>query len=280
MHSSQFAAQQRLTTESLSTSTGTMSFLDQIYSLRDKIALVTGAGRGIGKAIASGFLRAGATVVLFFGGSARHLATTQALRAEKLDAHSIPCDLSRPDHIESLADQLRGQFAKLDVLVNNAGITISHKLVDYPLEDWEKTIHVNLRGPFLLVQRLAGLMQERGGSVINITSLNAELGFPANPAYIAAKGGLKQLTKSMALDLGPSGIRVNNIGPGYFDTDINTLSRSDPIARAKRTERTILGRWGTPQDVVGLAVLLASDASSYITGQDIYVDGGWLAKGL
>jgi gluconate 5-dehydrogenase len=280
MHSSQFAAQQRLTTESLSNSIGTMSFLDQIYSLRDKIALVTGAGRGIGKAIASGFLRAGATVVLVDVDSERLLATTQALRAEKLDAHSIPCDLGRPDHIESLADQLRGQFAKLDVLVNNAGITISHKLVDYPLEDWEKTIHVNLRGPFLLVQRLAGLMQERGGSVINITSLNAELGFPANPAYIAAKGGLKQLTKSMALDLGPSGIRVNNIGPGYFDTDINTLSRSDPIARAKRTERTILGRWGTPQDVVGLAVLLASDASSYITGQDIYVDGGWLAKGL
>lgn len=280
MHNSQFAAQQRLTAESLSKSTDTMSFLDQIYSLRDKIALVTGAGRGIGKAIASGFLRAGATVVLVDVDSERLRAATQALRAEKLDAHSIPCDLSRPDQIESLADQLRGQFAKLDVLVNNAGITISHKLVDYPLDDWEKTLNVNLRGPFLLLQRLVGLMQERGGSVINITSLNAELGFPSNPAYIAAKGGLKQLTKSMAVDLGPSGIRVNNIGPGYFDTDINTLSRSDPIARAKRTERTILGRWGTPQDIVGLAILLASDASSYITGQDIYVDGGWLAKGL
>jgi NAD(P)-dependent dehydrogenase (short-subunit alcohol dehydrogenase family) len=212
--------------------------------------------------------------------SERLLAATQALRDENLDAHSVPCDLSRPDQIESLANQFRQQFDRLDVLVNNAGITLGRPLLDYPLEDWEKTIHVNLRAPFLLVQRLAGLMQERGGSVINITSLNAELGFPANPAYLAAKGGLKQLTKSMALDLGPFGIRVNNIGPGYFDTDINTLSRADPIARAKRTERTILGRWGMPQDIVGLAILLASDASSYITGQDIYVDGGWLAKGL
>lgn len=258
----------------------TMSFVDQIFSLREKIAIVTGAGRGLGNAIASGFLRAGATVVLVDVDSERLLSATQALREENLDAHGIPCDLRRPDQIQLLANQVRERFAKLDVLVNNAGITMSRTLADYPLEDWEKTIQVNLRGPFLLVQRLAGLMQERGGSVINITSLNAELAFPANPAYIAAKGGLKQLTKSMALDLGPSGIRVNNIGPGYFDTDINTLSRSDPVARAKRTERTILGRWGQPQDIVGLAILLASDASSYITGQDIYVDGGWLAKGL
>jgi NAD(P)-dependent dehydrogenase (short-subunit alcohol dehydrogenase family) len=257
-----------------------MSFIDQIFSLRDKIALVTGAGRGIGNAIASGFLRAGATVVLVDVDSDRLVSATQALRDENLDAHGIPCDLSRPDQIESLGNKFRGQFARLDVLVNNAGITIGHELLDYPLEDWEKTIHVNLRGPFLVVQRLVGLMQEHGGSVINITSLNAELGFPANPAYVAAKGGLKQLTKSMALDLGPSGIRVNNIGPGYFDTDINARSRADPIARAERTQRTILGRWGTPQDIVGLAILLASDASSYITGQDIYVDGGWLAKGL
>jgi NAD(P)-dependent dehydrogenase (short-subunit alcohol dehydrogenase family) len=258
----------------------TMSFVDSIFSLRGKIAIVTGAGRGIGNAIASGFLRAGATVVLADIDAERLRAATQALRDENLDAHSVLCDLSRPDQIESLANQFRGQFSRLDVLVNNAGITISHALVDYPLEDWERTINVNLRGPFLLVQRLVGQMRERGGSVINITSLNAELGFPANPAYVAAKGGLKQLTKSMALDLGPSGIRVNNIGPGYFDTDINAQSRADPITRAERTKRTILGRWGTPKDIVGLAILLASDASSYITGQDIYVDGGWLAKGL
>jgi NAD(P)-dependent dehydrogenase (short-subunit alcohol dehydrogenase family) len=257
-----------------------MSFIDQIFSLRDKIALVTGAGRGIGNAIASGFLRAGATVVLVDVDSERLRSITQYLRDENLDAHGVPCDLSRPDQIESLANQFRGQFARLDVLVNNAGITIGHELVNYPLEDWEQTLNVNLRGPFLLVQRLVGLMQEHGGSVINITSLNAELGFPANPAYVAAKGGLKQLTKSMAVDLGRSGIRVNNIGPGYFDTDINAKSRADPIARAERTQRTILGRWGIPQDIVGLAILLASDASSYITGQDIYIDGGWLAKGL
>lgn len=256
-----------------------MSFVDQILSLRGKTALVTGAGRGIGQAIASGLLRAEATVVMVDVDSQRLLAVTQSLRDEGLDAHSILCDLSHPDQIDSLARQIRQQFPRLDVLVNNAGITAGHDLFEYPLEDWEKTIRVNLRAPFLLVQRLAQLMQH-GGSVINITSINAELGFPANPAYAAAKGGLKQLTKALAVDLGRFGVRVNNVGPGYFETDMTANSRADPTARQQRSQRTILGRWGTPQDLVGLVIFLASDASSYITGQDIYVDGGWLAKGL
>ena len=124
------------------------------------------------------------------------------------------------------------------------------------------------------------MKDQGGGSIINITSIGAELGFPNNPAYIAAKGALKQLTKSLALDLGPFGIRVNNIGPGYFRTDMTKGSWNDPQLEEDRIRRTILGRWGEPDDLAGAAIFLASEASRYITGQDLYVDGGWLAKGL
>jgi gluconate 5-dehydrogenase len=117
------------------------------------------------------------------------------------------------------------------------------------------------------------------GSIINITSINAELGFPGNPAYVAFKGALKQLTKALALDLGPS-IRVNAIGPGYFRTDMTRKSWGDDTMRQERSSRTILGRWGVPDDLAGAVIFLASDASAYVTGIDLYVDGGWLAKGL
>jgi NAD(P)-dependent dehydrogenase (short-subunit alcohol dehydrogenase family) len=124
------------------------------------------------------------------------------------------------------------------------------------------------------------MKDQRGGSIINITSIGAELGFPDNPAYVAAKGALKQLTRSLALDLGSFGIRVNNIGPGYFRTDMTNGSWNDPQLKEDRTRRTILGRWGQPEDLAGAVIFLASDASRYITGQDLYMDGGWLAKGL
>jgi len=257
-----------------------MSFYDDLFSLAGKRAVVTGAARGIGHAVAAGLLRAGATVVLLDVETQELLSTVQMLRGQGLDAHGLVCDLSRPEQIDTVANQIRGQFERLDVLVNNAGVTFSHDSLDYPLEDWEKTIQVNLRAPFLLVQRLARLMRDKGGSIINITSINAEQGFPSNPAYVAAKGGLKQLSKALAVDLGRYQIRVNSVGPGYFQTDMTAKSFGDPESRDDRAQRTLLGRWGKPDDVVGLVVLLASDASSYITGQDIYVDGGWLAKGL
>ena len=124
-------------------------------------------------------------------------------------------------------------------------------------------------------------MKKQGsGSIINITSIAAELGLPDNPAYMAAKGALKQLTKSLAFDLGPFGVRVNNIGPGYFQTDMTKFGWSDPERFEARARRTLLGRWGEPNDLAGAVIFLASDASRYITAQDLYVDGGWVAKGL
>ena len=123
-------------------------------------------------------------------------------------------------------------------------------------------------------------MKKTGGSIINITSLNAELAFPNNPAYVAFKGGLKQLTKALALDLGQYNIRVNNIGPGYMKTDMTKKSWLNPKLRKARTSRILLNRWGEKEDIVGPCIFLASDASKYVTGHDLYVDGGWLANGL
>ena len=135
--------------------------------------------------------------------------------------------------------------------------------------------------PFLLSQAAAKEMRfSGGGSIINITSLNSELAFPDNPAYVASKGGLKQLTKALAIDLGRYDIRVNNIGPGYMKTQMTLKSWTNRKTRRERQQKTMLGRWGDPEDLIGAAVFLASDAASYITGQDIYVDGGWLTKGL
>jgi len=151
----------------------------------------------------------------------------------------------------------------------------------YSGKDWDQTLKINLTASFNCSETVIKFMKkQKSGSIINITSINAELGFPNNPAYIASKGGLKMLGKSLARDWGKYGIRVNNLGPGYFKTLMNKKSWENPRTRKARTVRTMLGRWGEIDELVGPCIFLASDASQYITGQDIYVDGGWTANGL
>ena len=232
-----------------------------MFSLENKVAVVTGSARGNGKAIADGFKKFGATVI--------------GLDIIESD-DSILCDITNQDEVKTHLDKLD----KIDILVNNAGVTYVSDFVNYPDEFWDKTYEVNLKAPYKLIQNVAPKMKKNGGSIINITSLNAELAFPDNPAYVSFKGALKQLTKSAALDLGKDNIRVNNIGPGYFMTDMTKGSWQDEQKHKERKEKTVLNRWGKPEDIIGVSVFLASDASSYITGQDIYVDGGWLIKGL
>ncbi|MBC8352310.1 MAG: glucose 1-dehydrogenase [Planctomycetes bacterium] len=258
-----------------------MAYLENLYSLQGKVALVTGATRGLGQGISEALLRAGATVVLNGSNHERLAETTQQFADEGLPVVEFPCDLADATQVAELAEFVLREQPRIDVLVNNAGVTFPHELLDYPDDAWHQTIRVNLEAPFQLSRRLAPRMKEQGGgSIINITSIAAELGFPNNPAYGAAKGALKQLTKSMAFDLGPFGVRVNNLGPGYFHTDMANLSYSDPERREARADRTLLGRWGEPEDLAGAVIFLASDASRYMTGQDLYIDGGWLAKGL
>ena len=258
-----------------------MSYLEQLFSLEGKVAVVTGSARGNGKAMAEALLRAGATVILcdILGDELKEIA--EQFKAEKLNTMMYVCDLANKSEINGLINFIKNNVERVDILVNNAGVTFSNSLLDYPDEYWDRTYRINLLAPFILSKEIGKIMKkQKSGVIINITSLNAELAFPDNPAYVAFKGALKQLAKSLALDLGVYGIRVNNIGPGYFRTDMTKKSWADPKLNEERKSKTVLNRWGQPEDLAGVVIFLASDSSSYVTGQDIYVDGGWLIKGL
>ena len=232
-----------------------------MFSVKDKNVIITGANRGNGLAIASGFKSAGANVF--------SLDVTSG-------AGIIECDVSSKSSIIDALDYVKTQTNKVDVLVNCAGVT-NQGSDDF--DKWDKTIAINLTGPYLMSKYVADLMNS-GASIINITSLNSMFAFPNNPSYVASKGGLSQLTKSLALDLGPVGIRANAVAPGYFKTDMTKGSFNDPQRNEVIRNKTILGRWGDPEDLVGVCIFLASAASKYITGQEIFVDGGWSAKGM
>lgn len=247
------------------------------FSVKDKIVIVTGAARGNGRAIAEGFLKHGAIVYLF-----DLLETTESIRelAKNDKVHFVVGDLRNKVDIDRLVSTVLKENGCIDVLVNNAGVSYSSEDV-YNEDIWDQTFNVNLKGAFLLSARVAEVMKKkRTGSIINITSLGAELGFPGNPSYVASKGGLKQLSKAMAVDLSQYNIRVNNVCPGYFKTDMTRKSYNDPDLREARSKRIMLGRWGNPSDLVGPCIFLASEAAAYITGIDLFVDGGWVAKGL
>lgn len=241
----------------------------ELFSLEGRTAVVTGGSRGIGRAIACGLREAGARV----------LSLARTAIADGEFAHGIchrVCDVVDLTAFEmAVAEFLAGET--LHVLVNAAGITRPGG----SLADFDETIAVNLRAPYRTSIAAASRMGNwADGSIINVTSLAAWRGFPNNPAYAAAKGGLSQITRALAYDLGAKGIRVNNLVPGYIMTDMTFGSWSDPTTQSERQRHTMLGRWGRPEDLVGAAVFLSSRASGYITGQDIIVDGGWLAKGL
>tara|TARA_B100000287_G_scaffold355201_1_gene345748 strand:- start:4659 stop:5369 length:711 start_codon:yes stop_codon:yes gene_type:complete len=235
-----------------------------IFSLKDKIVIVTGASGGNGSVISDGLEEYGAIVIR------ADLPEYDVTNNDDLD-RLIKEAISHGNASHTMSGEING-------LVNCAGITRGNDLFEYTDEDWEQTYKVNLKAPYELSKRASKFMLNNGGSIINITSLNSELGFPNNPAYVTMKGGLKQLTKSLAVDLGKYNIRVNNVGPGYIKTNMTKYGWKHN--REKIEERTILGRWGEPQDLVGTVIYLLSSASSYVTGQDIYVDGGYLTKGL
>lgn len=256
-----------------------MRYLEKLFSLEGKLAVVTGGSRGLGKGMAEALLNSGAEVILVSADEGRLQATADEFTCAGFKVTAHQCDLSSADEIERLCDTIEEAHGRLDVLVNAAGVTSGwDEVLQYPDEAWERTLKINLEAPFRLCRRLARLMTKDGGSIINITSLAAERGAPDNPAYGAAKGGLKSMTRSLAVSLGKYGIRVNNIGPGYIQTDMTGLSWNDLALRERRRQSTILKRWGQPNDLAGVVVLLASEASGYLTGQDIYVDGGWLSN--
>lgn len=249
-----------------------MSILD-LFKLDGKVALVTGASRGIGNAIAQGLFEAG-SIVYGIGRSSKE-------NVKDVFFEYFECDVSDSEKIKDLVYFIYNKHGRIDILVNAAGITIPNELDIKSLDSFKKTININLISVFdFSCIVIPYMLRNNHGVIINVTSIGAALGFPGNPAYVASKGGLAAMTRAFARDYGNQGIRINNIVPGYVRTAMTQVSHSDLKLREARAERTMLGRWGEVSDLVGAAVFLASPASSYITGTDIVVDGGWMSKGL
>ncbi len=247
--------------------------------LDGKVALVTGSARGFGKAMVLRFAKEGADIVVNDLSVEQMEATVAEIRSLGRKAIAIKADVSRKDDVQRMASVALDTFKKIDILVNNAGTFRHRDLLEMTEEEWDAVLDVDLKGPFLNIQALAPHMIERGyGKIINISSIaglgssNAEM---AN--YASAKAGLIQLTKVAARRLGPHGINVNCIAPGFVVTDFTFLNRTQEEVEAiteYRTRHALLGRAGTPEDIANLALFLASDESSFITGQTILCDGG------
>jgi len=249
------------------------------FSLKGKSGIVTGGGSGIGKAIATGLVQAGAEVVIVGRNKERLEKTAGEIRKFGGSVSPIQADILRMEDIKSLVDRTVREFRKIDFLFNNAGTIRRNPSEDFTEKDWDEVINTNLRGPFFLSQAVARVMisQKRKGKIINTSSLIAVQGGKRVPSYAASKGGLAQVTKTMANDWAKYNIQVNAIGPGWVKTDLTEALQQDKERYNEILGRIPLGRWADPEDLVGAAVFLASDASDYITGQTIFVDGGWLS---
>jgi gluconate 5-dehydrogenase len=245
------------------------------FDLSGKVALVTGAYRGLGFAIARGFGEAGATVVLN-GRKAEALdAAVKTLTDAGLRASKCVFDVADGAATRAGVAAIEREHGHLDIVVNNAGIQRRGPLVDFKQQDWDDIIATNLTAPFLVSQAaLPGMIARRSGKIIHIASLMSDLARPTVVPYTAAKGGVRQLTRGMAVELASHNIQVNAIAPGYFATEMNRALIDNVEFNAWVCKRTPAGRWGDPAEIAGLAVFLASSAANYITGQSITIDGG------
>jgi gluconate 5-dehydrogenase len=249
------------------------------FDLTGKRALVTGGNTGIGLGIAKGLARAGAAVAIAGRDEEKSRRALEALGAIRPGGRAFSFDLDQSEGIPAFYAQVSEAMGGVDVLVNNAGIQHRGRADRIELADLNRVLRVNLVAPYVLSQCFAREHIEDGtpGSIMMTASLMSEAARPTVSPYTASKGGIRQLVRALAVDWAEFGIRVNGIGPGYIHTDMNQPLIDDPEFSAWVIKRTPLGRWGTPADFEGIAVFLASDASRFVTGQIVYVDGGWLA---
>ncbi|MDR3221045.1 MAG: SDR family oxidoreductase [Candidatus Accumulibacter sp.] len=249
----------------------------EIFSLKGKVAFFTGGSRGLGKAMAVGLAKAGADVAVI--ARKRDQGVIDQITACGVRGQFYEHDLADLDGIPALVARVKADFGKIDILVNNAGVQSRHKAAEFPRKDWNFVIDVNMNAVFFLCQEVGKLMLAQGkGKIINIASLLSFQGGLTVPAYAASKGGVAQFTKSLANEWASQGITVNGIAPGYMETEMNTALIADATRSRQILERIPAGRWGKPEDMVGAAVYLASDASDYVNGTIITIDGGWMGR--
>lgn len=253
--------------------------MTNLFDLRNKRALVTGASHGLGMAMAKGLGAAGAELILNGTNRERMKKAVKEYKNEGHSVHSFIFDVTKEDQVQEYIDKIENEIGPIDILINNAGIIKRILLKDMEVEDYRKVIDVDLVGPFIMAKHAVRYMIPRkAGKIINICSMMTELGRDNVGAYAAAKGGLKMLTRSMATEWARHNIQVNGIGPGYFATEQTKPIRIDghPF-NDFIISRTPAGRWGNPSDLSGTAVYLSSEASDFVNGQIVYVDGGILA---
>lgn len=248
------------------------------FNVRGKVILISGSTDGLGLTMAQGLAKEGATVILNGRNEEKLNARLQQFRHEKLKAYGAAFDVNDTAGVKEALEKITQTTGAVDVLVNNAGIQIRGELENFPEKDWERVVHTNLTAPFVLSQFVVkGMIQRREGKIINICSLQSDLARPTIAPYAAAKGGLKMLTRAMATEWAKYNIQVNAIGPGYFKTAMTRALYNNPEFDNWLCSRTPSGRWGEPEELLGVLIFLSSQASSYINGQIIYVDGGMTA---
>lgn len=253
--------------------------MSNMFSLAGRTAIVTGSGRGLGLEIARALAAQGAHVALNGRDAAALQAGVDSIRAAGGSAEACPFDVADTPAMLAALDHLDATRGGVNIVVNNVGIRDRRNTLDFGLDDIRRMLEVNLVAPFALAQEMARRMvaAKRGGRIINVTSIAGPIANVNDAAYTAAKGGLAALTRAMAADLGKHGINVNGVAPGFFATETNAGFLADQGVTRILERRTSLGRWGQPPEIAGAVVFLASDAASYVTGEIIAVDGGYLA---